>query len=250
MAKRIGIFNQKGGVGKTSVATGLAAALADLGHQVLVVDGDPSCGATLCLGHGKDEPGTYEAMTGQPVSVVRALHDDLDLLPAQTYLQAFEADASDGEARRALRRALDDLDPAYDFTIIDTQPTSSILVHAAYVAADFVLVPTTPSMLAEHALNDVLDHLADTLESWNPHLRLLGVVANQVRARDTAHQAHVEAVRELDGFPCSIRLTKVLEGAQRHGKTTFQYRPKNGINDDFRAVAREVLSRISSLGDP
>lgn len=250
----LAVGNQKGGVGKTSCLTNLAAGLAERGHRVLVIDLDPNCGATLALGLPKDDLGTLEALLGdEPGPMIwtsspsNTLPEGVDVLAAQPPLQQFENEFARRFPTRnphlALRSVLERL-PPYDFVLLDTRPTADTLVINAYIAAQDFLVTTIPEPLSEQSVEEALKHIETVMNEANADLRLLGILSCSVKNRNS-DRLHVEEVQTLPGgMRTTIRHSVVVPDAQRRGLTVFQYKKSHPVTDDFRALTEEVLDRL------
>lgn len=260
-ARTIGFGNQKGGVGKTSCLIEVAAALGALGHRVLVVDLDPTGGATRALGMPPSLEGTYEALLGQsdPMDLVlRGSHfpEGVELLPSRRVLEQFEphfmatrpresAESARKKALLALNGLLPSLEEEFDYILLDTAPHAGTLTVSAYLAAEFFVLATVPLSLSQDALRDALFDVVTIRQESNPRLRLLGIVICMVDRRIKAHQDYVGRLRTWpETFRTIIHRTQALPDAQERGQTLLQYRPKNPVADEFRALTQELLERV------
>src|SRR6476619_5035172 len=179
--RSIAVMNQKGGVGKTTTAVNLSAALADAGHRVCVVDLDPQAHASLHLGVTvrDGQPSVYEVLTGELLfqNVRQQIADNLWLVPAHLDLAAAEVELA-GELGREviLRDKLAQDDAVFDYTIIDCPPSLGVLTINALTMVREVFLPLQPHFLALHGLSKLLKTIEIVRQRLNPSLRLTGVL--------------------------------------------------------------------------
>lgn len=267
----IAVGNQKGGVGKTSNTLHLAAALGELGKTSLIVDLDGNCGATRGLGVGTDWLGTFEILLGdqEPSDVIVTsdpvegtdLPKNVELLPARRNLEEFEHEYRRrnkfADPTNTLTEPLQSLNGRYDFIFLDTAPNASAPTIASYKTADWFILSTEPSKLSVDGLNDALTDILAVREAGNPNLRLLGVIMCKVDSRTRMATVYTEKIRkefeaagELGAFETLINRATALEGAQSQGKTLFQTEPAHKVTEQYRRLAREVLSRLEAARAP
>jgi chromosome partitioning protein len=258
--RSIAIINQKGGVGKTTTAVNLSAALADRGQRVCLLDLDPQAHASLHLGLGLSESdrSIYHVLTGD-TAIRQARHqvaDQLWIVPSSLDLAAAELELA-GEVGREviLRDKLASDDGEFDLLIIDCQPSLGVLTINALTAVDEVFLPLQPHFLALHGLSKLLRTIDIVAQRLNQRLRLTGVVycmyesstrlagevtsdvtnffAQQQEACKPWSQAHV--------FQTRIRRNIRLAEAPSFGQSIFQYAPQSHGAEDYGQLAREVL---------
>ncbi len=267
----IAVGNQKGGVGKTSNTVHLAAALGELGKTSLIVDLDGNCGATRGLGVGTDWLGTFELLLGdqEPSDVIVTtdpvegtdLPKNVELIPARRNLEEFEHEYRRrnkfSDPTNTLSGPLRSLDGRYDFIFLDTAPNASAPTIASYKTADWFILSTEASKLSVDGLNDALTDILAVREAGNPGLRLLGVIMCKVDSRTRMATVYTEKIRkefeaagELGAFETLINRATALEAAQSHGKTLFQTEPAHKVTEQYRKLAREVLSRLEAAKAP
>lgn len=248
--RTVAVAMQKGGSGKTTTTVNLAAALAEKGLRVLVVDVDPQANATSWLGVTNADKGIFACLC-ENGSIKDALHrtatDGVDLVASSPWLVGAErALAGEVGAETILRRKLKALAGSYDVALVDTPPTLGVLTVGALVAADEVLVPVEAHVMALNGLAQLLGTVTTVRERLNDELAVLGIVACRVDAR-TRHAA--EVVEELrrrfpaETFATVIRENVRLAEAPSFGQPITAYDGKSAGAEDHRALAKEVRAR-------
>jgi len=254
----IAVGNQKGGVGKTTNTVHLAAALGLFGFRSLIIDLDPSAGATKHLGVLENAyAGTLELLTDEdqlaPLAITEDLPIGVHLIPARPQLSELDAQLSRFVDRsRILQRPLAEARAEYDYIFLDTSPhPADITTLAAYANADWFLLSALPHYLSLAGLNEAFRDIVDARTHRNPALEILGIVFCCVDERAMRMRRHLEnALRStLPGrcFDTSISQAVALPECSGMGRTLFQVpRFRNHkVAVQYLRLALEIEHRVS-----
>jgi len=249
-ARVITFVNQKGGVGKTTTAVSLAAAVGRRGHRILLVDLDPQGNATSASGVEPNvQAGTYEALLEEvePRTCVVAVPEEcIDLMPASTALAGAEVELVPVLAReRRLASAINPLRESYDYIFIDCPPSLGLLTINALTATDTVVIPVQCEYMALEGLSRLMETLELVRRNLNPGLSVLGVVLTMFDPRTRLAAQVVEEVRShfKETFETIIPRAVRLSEAPSHGQSIFRYDPGGRAAAAYDALAVELLTR-------
>lgn len=251
-ARVLAVANQKGGVGKTTTAISLGAALAILERRVLLVDFDPQGNTTGGLGFDKRDLGltVYDWILGEAPFEEVARRTDLaylTLVPASRDLVGAEVELVGAEKReRRLADRLLAVRDRYDFVLIDCPPSLGLLTVNALVAADGVLVPIQCEYFALEGVSELLATVERVREALNPGLKIAGILATMWDERTNLGRQVLNDIRAFFGgqaFETVVPRNVRLGEAPSFGKPIFLYDVKSRGAEAYLAVARELMTR-------
>ena len=255
--KIVAIANQKGGVGKTTTAVNLGAALAESGKRILLIDLDPQANATSSFGLQEVEDiSLYEPLLGEALITEKILptrREGLFIVPADLDMAGAEVEIA--RMPNHLTRLAETLKPlhtdqTFDFVFLDCPPSLGILMSNALAAADELLTPIQCEYFALEGLVKIVRLIEQVLDSGaNERLELGGIVMTMFDARTNLSQQVVADVRKHFGervyetvIPRSVRLSE----APSFGKSILEYASSGAAAQAYRALAREFMNRHGS----
>lgn len=250
MGKCIAIFNQKGGVGKTTTCVNLAAALGSKGKSTLLVDVDPQGNSTSGVGIDKSdiEYSTYDILINKVPAraiVQETAYKNLFLLPANMNLAGAELELAETENRfTALKKALSSLAADFDFIIIDCPPSLGLLSLNALTASDTLIVPLQCEYYALEGLSQLLSTVRTVKQHYNEHLELEGVLYTMYDSRLKLNQQVIEEVNKY--FPGKAYKTMIprsvkLAEAPSFGKPVIYYEKYCKASFAYKRLAEELI---------
>ena len=252
-ARIVAMCNQKGGVGKTTTTINLAAALAEYGRKVLIVDFDPQGAASVGLGINPNEleDTVYNVLVDRGAdirSIIRPTGvEGLDLLPANIDLSAAEVQLVSEVARESiLARALRPVEDEYDVVLIDCQPSLGLLTVNALTAAHGVLIPLECEFFALRGVALLVETVDKVRDRLNPRLRLDGILATMFDPRTLHSREVIERVHEAFGdqlLQTVIGRTVKFPDASVAAEPITSYAPTHDGANAYRQLARELVAR-------
>jgi chromosome partitioning protein len=250
----LAITNQKGGVGKTTTAINLAAALASKGLRTLLLDLDPQANSSLSFLDVRTlERTMYDALTDPEVHLPEIVHPvpklaNLAVAPSSIALAKIEAKLlGELDSHFRLKDELDRVRADYDFVIIDTPPTLGIITVNALVAATHVLIPIQSSYFALEGTDDLLETIDKIKSRANPQLQILGAVITLFDRRTLLSKDIQEQIQNVFGdklFETMISKSVRLEESPAYRESIFTFAPRSSGAFEYYKLSEEVLSRV------
>jgi chromosome partitioning protein len=245
---KLAVTNQKGGVGKTTVAINVAGALSELGRDVLFVDLDPQGNATENLGmmeaYDAEPPTLFDVLTDpqerEAITEIVEAHPEMDVIPSNIDMTAAEPELT--VSRRGgeqLSLALDYVEDDYDYVIVDCPPNLGNLMDNALFATENILIPALAETTSKRAFELLFDHV-DALElDYEIGIEDCGVIINRIDVRKTQANEMVDWINAaFDGVPVwEVRERADIQKALSEHESLIQYNPEADMGDVFLDIA-------------
>jgi len=248
----IAIANQKGGCGKTTTAVNMAAAMAEMGKKVLLLDLDMQAHATLGVGIDPEmvAKSTYDVMVDPHTPAVQAVTrtgvEHLDIMPSNILLSGLDVDLISKPGREfVLKNKIQNIRGLYEYCVIDCAPSLSLLTLNALAASDYLIVPVQTQYYAIEGLKQLLETLDIVRNRFNARLSILGVLLTFYEGRTLLSRDVEQQMRDYfkdKVFTTVIRRTVRLAEAPSAGRPITTYDPHCKGAEEYRALAREVCN--------
>ena len=252
----IAVANEKGGVGKTVTVLNLGAALYREGKTVLIVDIDPQRNATEGMGIEPDEKilTSYDILVNSETidaneAIIHTQWEGLDIIPSDAELVGADIELYDQDGREEkLQEGLKELTGKYDFILIDTPPSLSLLTVNVFAYADEVLIPCQTHPYSFNALTELFDTLDMIKEEINPGIRITGIIATFFNNRTKASRNVLEKIQADEKyksllFKTKIRTNTTIADSADAGMPVVFYKPGSYGANDYNDLAEELLQR-------
>ena len=250
----ISVANIKGGVGKSSVCSVMAAGLAEKGYKVLLIDSDPQCNLTMCfLQEQPDETLSLYHVYNNEKSIDEvkiAVKEGVDLVPGDFSLCNADMQFMKAGRLKILQKAIRSLDSEYDFIVVDTPPNMGLLSLNAFLASDYIIVPMAADSFSLKGIRLLKETVDDVTEETGKELPVAGILLTRYNGRTNVSKLLENSINSaaelLDTtvFSNRIRQAVVVQECQLAKTDLFSYAPNAPVTEDYRGVIDELLKKI------
>ncbi|MEM9885566.1 MAG: AAA family ATPase [Bacteroidota bacterium] len=244
----ISLMNHKGGVGKTTSAINIGAALVELGKRVLLIDLDPQANLTISLGIPRQGVTIYEALRGESELEPYTVRDDFDVITSNLNLSGAEMELINEAGREyILKELLHPLIEEYDYILIDCPPSLGLLTLNALTSSQSVLIPLQTQFLALQGLAKIKQVIDKVKFRLNKELHIGGVIPTMYDARKVLNRDVVDTIHKYFGdkvFKTAIRDNVALAEAPAQRKDIFAYNRSSSGAKDYLALSKEIMKRM------
>lgn len=251
MSTIISLLNHKGGVGKTTSAINIGAALVQFKKRVLLVDLDPQANLTISLGIPRQKISIYQNIRGEAELTPYTVKPGLDVVTSNLDLSGAEMELINEAGREfILRELFEPVSHDYDYIIIDCPPSLGLLTLNALTASHSVMIPMQAEFLAMQGIVKIKQVTDKVRFRLNKKLQIGGVIATMYDQRKVLNRDIVETIEGFFGdkvFKTRIRNNVALAEAPSEGKDIFDYSPSSNGAKDYLALAKEIITRIETV---
>lgn len=249
-AHKIIFFNQKGGVGKTTVCVNIGSSLAEMGYKVLLIDFDSQTNLTSSVSGDGRKTTIYQIISGEKNAkdgIQSTICNNLYLIPGSVDTAGLSVElVNENEREYYLKHALRELDDMFDFILLDCPPALGLETMNALAWCEYVIIPLQCEYLAMEGLNLLMKTINSVKKTFNQDLKIMGIVFNMYSRRNLLDQDVVDDVSSYFKdlvfttiIPRSVRLSE----APSHGLPINVYEKSNNAAKAFRALSKEVIDR-------
>ncbi len=251
MAKVISISNQKGGVGKTTTTSAVAAGFKLKGYKVLCVDLDPQSNLSFSSGaETEDCPTIYEILKGEAKTAFSIQKmPSFDIVSSNILLSGIELEFTQTGREFLLKEALNSVNDKYDYIFIDTPPALSILTVNAFTASNYIVIPMLTDIFSLQGIAQLSETIDRVRKYCNPNLKVEGIVLTKYNKR-TILSREIKGTAELIAeklntsiFNSTIRSSVAIMEAQTNQQDIYNYSPKNAAAQDYMDLVEELIER-------
>jgi chromosome partitioning protein len=251
MSTIISLLNHKGGVGKTTSAINIGAALVKFKKRVLLVDLDPQANLTISLGIPRQKISIYQNIRGEAEITPYTVKPNLDVVTSNLDLSGAEMELINEAGREfILRELFEPVAHDYDYIIIDCPPSLGLLTLNALTASDTVMIPMQAEFLAMQGIVKIKQVTDKVRFRLNKKLQIGGVIATMYDQRKVLNRDIVQTIEGFFGdkvFRTKIRNNVALAEAPSEGKDIFDYNPSSNGAKDYLDLAKEIIARIETV---